>query len=197
MTGFWLLSYFALWVLVILLGLVSLGMMRELGVVRRSRASTASEFLSARPLDAVGPKLGQSLPDLGVRIVGDTTIRPLNAIAGEMKLLLMFMSPMCRGCQEIVEELNSLASDRSTELRILVVLGGDEVTSGSFIKLFPLQASVVLDVHSEISEFFNVHYNPYGLFYSQTGILVAKSVIPDQEGLATLVREGSERSAAA
>lgn len=74
MTGFWLLSYIVLWLLLVGLSLLMLGLLRQVGLLQRQldrfvdreQGTTDTDFI---PLEKDGPAIGSILPELTVRLI--------------------------------------------------------------------------------------------------------------------------------
>ncbi len=71
MTGFWLVSYLVLWVIVLVLCFFLVGVLRQLGLLSRHLeqrpSQSSSEEEDAIPaLEQDGPMIGSALPPLGV-----------------------------------------------------------------------------------------------------------------------------------
>lgn len=184
MTGWWLATYITLWAVVVILLLAVLGIMREVGSRHRPNLGLSQEGTMAAPEDT-GPPMGHAgaAKLLSTHAQG-SSLQPLVTCG---TCLIMFMTPLCRGCQEIVAAINDIAGDNERPMTTIVILAGDEVTSESFLRLFPLQGTVIKDVHHRMLDAFSVRYTPFGLVYMD-GILIAKAVIGDKESLTELVK---------
>jgi hypothetical protein len=98
MTGIWLVSYIALWVLLLLIAIVLLSVLRNLGLIyeRIQQGAVVAEDAITLADDAV-------VPDLPLRtLTGETTT--LAAFQG-MPLLVRIVSPNCAPCRDLVSAL--------------------------------------------------------------------------------------------
>lgn len=196
MTGFWLVSYIGLWVIVILLVLLVVGLLQQLGLLQRQFGQLGTEQTQSLaspppPAEQDGPALGSLLPDLNVESVngfGNLTLRE------NTQMLVLFMSPMCEGCQKIVDSVNELIESQIYRGRVVVILRGDDHARQAFLKVFPLRVAVIQDRDSRITKSFAVQHSPFGLLYDTAGSLIRKGVIVRNEDLLTLLGEVTQLS---
>lgn len=98
MSGLWLVSYIALWVLFLAVAVVLIGVMRNLGVIYESITPAPKQ---SSPSNLIP---GQSLPEVNLlTLAGD--IIPISKIGG-MKMAISIISPTCSPCQELLERIN-------------------------------------------------------------------------------------------
>lgn len=177
MTGWWLASYAALWLVVLVLCLLLVGNLRELGALRRSALSVPSN-----PFES-GPLLGAQIPSLTLRSVdGGEPVR-LDGGAG-MPTLLIFLTPMCQGCQSAAEILERFLSSASSDrVAVRIVLCGPRETCQSFLSVYRLPAFVSIDEDYKLPESLGVHMYPIALLYGIQGTLLRTGLISREQGL--------------
>jgi methylamine dehydrogenase accessory protein MauD len=189
MAGWWLISYLALWVIMIVLGFLVIGCLQQIGLLQRQLTMKPTEPEEAPPLmiEQQGPGIGSQLPALSVETIngyGRITLQP------QRTTLLLFLSPLCEGCQQVVEPLNAFVKERGDHEYVIVILQADKQGCRAFLSVFPVSAPVVCDESRTITnELFNAHSNPFGLFYDEQGILVRKGLAMGNEELHALVGE--------
>ena len=194
MTGFWLASYIGLWVIVIVLILVLVGILQQLGLLQRQvgQSRTGPTQADEVPSSAQdGPGIGSLLPDL--RLVSVNGFGTLTLWESTNTTLLLFMSPMCEGCQKIVDPLNEFIDSRGYTGRAVVILRGDDPACQAFLRVFPLHVPVIQDRDSLITQEVAVHYRPFGLLYDAAGSLRSKRVVVRNDDLSTLLADAMER----
>src|SRR6516162_6543754 len=107
MNPWWLVSYFALWLAVLLLGFLLLGTLRALALLRwrleQLEATTPSR------LGRGGLRPGRKAPDFTLPAAAGGEVS-LHDFAGR-RVLLVFMQARCSSCHTIVPELNQLDGD--------------------------------------------------------------------------------------
>lgn len=177
MTGWWLASYLCLWVLVVTLCLLQIGSLRELGLLRRSGLTSVSN-----PPES-GPPLGARLPSL--TLYPDQGVEPVQlGRDADALTLLVFMTPMCTGCQSAAELLERfLSADKLADIAIRIVLCGPTETCRSFLSVFELPTFVTIDEDFKLPDVFEIQTYPFALLYNRDGALVRKEVISHERGL--------------
>ena len=114
MGGIWLGSYIAVWSVVLFQGVVIFLLLRQLGTMYLGTAQGVARD---------GLPVGERAPDFDVR---DAEGRPLSlADFRGMPLLLVFGSPDCTPCRQLIPDLNSFAQERPEELRVLFLRRGE------------------------------------------------------------------------
>jgi methylamine dehydrogenase accessory protein MauD len=205
MSGLWLVSYLALWALVLGMAVLLYGALRQIGVLhlqlqRSAQADvppTAEAEADAEiipPLEEDGPALGTPIPAWvfeqgGISAEGGpATVRT--------KTLLMFMSPMCETCQHVVEPLNALAADTERRVRPLAVFRSDRPAYEAFLKVFPMRMPTLHDHDRTLTMEVGVHRTPFGLLYDEEGILIRKGLVEGEEDMAAVLGDESAPEAA-
>lgn len=186
MTGWWLASYVALWVVVALVLVLQVGVLRELGMLRRKNEPETPRRRVTPPIDEDGPGIGSRMPDLTVEILDGGTLS-LRAYADGTPALVVCMAPLCEGCQLIVDSLHALLAERPRDLRAVAIMRGNADACRSFMSVFRLQMPVIVDPQGDATRAFNIHSSPCGLLYDDRGALVRQGVIVYREDLAALM----------
>lgn len=173
-------SYVLLWVIVIGLVALNVGMLRQIGLLRAQVTAMPSHDATDGPeLHLTAQSMG---PDLG------TPLQPADMVSangyGDVHLpgdgratLLLFLTPLCDGCQVAVDALNAVADDPTVELRLLAVVSGDERAVFSFIKLFPLHMPTIADTDHAVAKQYEVAGGPFALLYDEQHHLVRKALL--------------------
>ena len=200
MTGWWLVTFILLWLVMLAVVALLMGTLRQLGLLQQQLGLNASTQ-SAHTGD--DPPLEQDGPIIGAELTGDlyedlATINGYGVLARATVrraagTVFVFLTPLCETCQQIVEPLNAFAEARQPELHISVILRADADACRAFLGIFPLHLPVIGDHDQEITKRFDVHRTPLGLFYDADGILVRKAILMGPEYLSALV--GDEISA--
>ena len=201
MTGLWLLSYIVLWILVITLCLLVIGLLQQLGLVQQQLTNSThvekndvikesgetGQDSSIPRLSKDGPDIGSSVPQMLLdAYTSKDTITEVQT-SHEHGTLLIFMAPTCESCQQLVDSLNQFVDNHVFKGQVLVVLRSDKRTLQAFLNIFPIHAPVVCDEDYATSMGFNIHRNPFGLFYDENGILVRKGLLLRYEGLQEII----------
>jgi methylamine dehydrogenase accessory protein MauD len=171
MTPWWLLSYVALWLVVLFLGFLLLGALRALGLVRwrleQLEATTPSRTGRG------GLKPGKKAPDFTLPCVVGGEVS-LHDFAGR-RVFLVFTMSGCKPCHRIIPELNRL--QRRGEVQVLVVNNGDlEATrqwAGEARASFPVLAQQQFIV----SKRYEMYATPFAFLIDEKGVIAAKGII--------------------
>lgn len=178
MTPF-MMSYVLLWGLVIALSLTVLALARQIGVLHDRIAPTGALML------AKGLSVGQAAPivtvsdlDGGNRQIGGVTADKRNA-------LVMFISPTCPLCKQLLPVLKASLRSESAWLQIILASDGDEREQTEFRKKHGLQPfTYVLSQALGIS--YQVNRLPYAVLLDERGIVLARGIINSREHLESL-----------
>jgi hypothetical protein len=187
-------SYLVLWGLVVVLGLLLLGVLRQLGLLYRQLEPGPRQPQgegSFPTLEQDGPAIGSSIVDLEVDTVNGFGKVSLTALPDHGSRLLVFMSPMCETCQHIVEPLNALRADAPDALHPVVIMRADEQGCRAFLSVFPLHLPVVCDSDRTITIGLDIHRTPFGLLYDEHNRLIRKGLLEEQEDLQALLGGGT------
>lgn len=189
MNGVWIASYAALWLVVAVLTIVVIGMLRQIGILQQSntvpKAGTGNKPSIEDDGPAVGSRMlefhGESINGFGLVSSSDTIRRGAT--------LLVFMSPLCEGCQHAAEALSAPRAEGDPSL--VVIMRADMRSSLAFLSVFPLHAPMVCDEDRAITLNFGVHRSPFALLYDERGVLVRKGTATAQEDLRALLGDTS------
>jgi hypothetical protein len=180
MTGFWLVSYVALWLLCLALAVLCVGTLRQVGAIRLAIAPhlppdqrDQSDLPGPPALEHDGPSVGALLPTFTAAAMNRSEPFSSVDLPDRPYTCVVFLSPTCESCQHITDDLNALAV--RPDVNVIVVLMSRELAAKAFIRLFPLDPPVICDEDQTIAnQLFNVHRNPFGLLYDQQRALVRK-----------------------
>jgi methylamine dehydrogenase accessory protein MauD len=176
-----LVSYGALWLLVLLLAFLLLGALRALGLLRwrleQLEATTPSR------LGRGGLKPGKKAPDFTLpRVTGGEA--SLHDFAGR-RLLLVFTQSGCKPCHGIVPELNKL--QRGGEVQVLAVHNGElEATrkwAGEAGVCFP----VLVQQQFSVSKRYEMYATPFALLIDERGVIAARGIINNGQHIGFLL----------
>jgi len=119
MNGIWLVSYLALWVLVIILTIIVLGLTRQLGLIYL-RLGPEQNLLSTKE----GLELGTAVPAFEAEDVihnHKVTQEDWKGVA----TVLLFVSPTCSPCHELMPHLKEFHQSRNGKNNLVIVSQGE------------------------------------------------------------------------
>lgn len=175
----------ALFAIVMLLSLVVLvltfaviALARQIGILH-TRLAPAGALMTT----TTGPKVGEAVkpiavPDIkGEQIVVGKTVK--------MPQLVLFVSPTCPICKELVPAAKSMA--RSEKLSLVFASDGGEVAKHEdYIKQMGLEEYPYV-VSLELGLRFEVQKLPYAVLIDESGVLRSKGLVNSREHLESLV----------
>ncbi len=162
---------------VLVLVFVMFALARQIGVLHTRLAPAGALMTTA------GPKVGQPAPILSVPDLKGDVIE----IGGAKKLpqLLLFVSPTCPICKELVPTAKSMA--KSEKLSLVFGSDGGQVQKHSDyvskmkIEEYPYIVSLELGMKFEVAKL------PYAVLIDEQGVLRSKGLVNSREHLESLV----------
>jgi methylamine dehydrogenase accessory protein MauD len=166
-----LISFAALWLVVLFLGFLLLGALRAMGLLRwrleQLEATTPSR------IGRGGLKPGKKAPDFTLPSVAGGEVS-LHDFAGR-RVFLVFTQSGCKPCHRIVPELNKL--QRAGDVQVLVVNNGEvEATrqwAGEAGACFP----VLVQQQFSVSKRYEMYATPFAFLIDEQGVIASKGII--------------------
>jgi len=162
---------------VAVLGIVVLALARQIGILH-TRLAPAGALMNT-----AGPEIGQAAPQLSVDTIDGSTL----AIGGPgvQPLLLLFVSPTCPVCKELVPVARSLA--RREKLRLVFASdGGDPQKHQDYIERMGIGAYPYV-VSAELGLRLAVDKLPHAALIDRDGMLRSRGLVNSREHLESLV----------
>jgi methylamine dehydrogenase accessory protein MauD len=171
MTTLWLISYLALWGLVLAMGFLLLGTLRSLGLLQWQ----FDELQATRPVrkGREGLPPGIRAPEFTLPSVAGGEVS-LSDFAGR-KVLLVFTQSVCGPCHAIAPELNRLCAAR--EHQVLVVNNGEANETQAWADEVQARFPLVTQENWELSKKYQVFATPYAFIIDEQGVITAKGVV--------------------
>jgi methylamine dehydrogenase accessory protein MauD len=181
-SGVWLASYIVLWVLVLLLAFLLAGALRQLGLLQLR----------------LGDDPGALITDLGLeRGAQAPAFTALDGESGELvslsdlpavPRLLVFASPGCLSCRELIPGLNEVRKTRG-DYDFLVVCRGDLESCQAFGRMNRLEAPMVVDTTGQIEKDYLVTLTPFAYLIDHEGRVVIRGIANDWRQLESLLEQ--------
>jgi AhpC/TSA family len=178
-TGLWVAAFVALWILVVLIGLVVLGMVRRvtslLEAAEVSLEAAARASLGGLPVGAMVPTFAAETADGRAATEMDLE-RRLTAV--------LFLSRSCDACQTMVDDLSRGQVPSDLGLRLIVVSDDSETA----IELSsPGQVTVLVDKHGDVADAFDARVVPRAFIVGEQRLVLASGRPNDWDSLRDLI----------
>lgn len=183
MSGAWLASYVALWAVVLLQGFVIFVLLRQLGVIYLGTAQGVARD---------GLPVGQRAPDFTATDLEGQAVS-LADFRG-LPLLLIFGSPNCAPCRQLIPDLNLLARERREEMRALFLSRGEVEQSRRFASELDVQVPVATHPDDDLPDKYKARVTPFAFLIDGEGVIQAKGLANNREHLEMLLRTGREQA---
>lgn len=183
MSGPWLVSYIALWAVVLFQGVVIFLLLRQLGVIYLGTAQGVARD---------GLALGQRAPDF---TLPDLDGRP-TALANfrGRPLLLVFGSATCAPCRTLIPDLNVFARERRDGLRALFLCRGGAEEARRFANELDVQVPVAVHPDEQLPDQYKTRVTPFAFLIDGDGVIRAKGLANNREHLELLLRMAREHT---
>jgi methylamine dehydrogenase accessory protein MauD len=180
MSGWWLASYLALWALVIALSLLVLALARQIGTLHLRLGPRG-----ALELDEEGPPLGEA-PEAVDR--PDLDGAPVSVGGPGQPQLLLFVSPGCPVCREVLPSLPVAARVGGFAARIVVDADPDDAREAAVgARGLPAVAA------PDLARSYRIPGTPYAVVLDRLGVVRAKGTVNNLEQLEGLVDTARRR----
>lgn len=184
-SGWWLVSYVVLWALVVALSLLVVSLARQVGTLHLRLGPQG-----ALEVDDEGPPLGQMPPPAEVRDLAGRAV--VVGGPGEAQLLL-FVSPTCPICREVLPSVPAVA--RTGALAPYVLVDEDDPDLLQRYRGGRLGAPVI--PAPELARSYGIPGSPYVVVLDEAGIVRAKGTVNNLEQMEGLVDTARRRLEAA
>lgn len=170
-------SNLLLWVVVLVLGAVVFGMVRQIGVLHE-RVAPMGALANDR-----GPDVGEMAPDMKIAGLDGGLVQIGGATGGKKSRLLLFVSPSCPICKKLLPIARSFASGE--RLDVVIVGDGDVAEQRAMIAKYELQGIPYVN-SPQVGMAFQVGKLPYAILVDEDGVIRAKGLVNSREHLESL-----------
>ncbi len=170
-------SNMLLWVVVLVLGAVVFGMVRQIGVLHE-RVAPMGALANDR-----GPDVGEMAPDMKIAGLDGGLVQIGGATGGSKSRLLLFVSPSCPICKKLLPIARSFAAGE--RLDVVIVGDGDVAEQRAMIAKYELQGIPYVN-SPQVGMAFQVGKLPYAILVDEDGVIRAKGLVNSREHLESL-----------
>jgi methylamine dehydrogenase accessory protein MauD len=186
MNGIWLISYLALWVLVIILTIFVLGLVRQLGIIQARLGPEKKNLLVTRE----GLAVGSAAPDLrGSDVIHQREFKLANLMGRPS--MVIFISPRCAPCQELLPHIPELQNTWGKKGAVVLCSHGSAEASLHLARAHQLEIPVIADVEGTIAQAYKVRATPFAYRLDRNGTVRRRGVVNNYTGLAELLDDGT------
>lgn len=178
MSGIWLVSYIALWLLVIILALVVLSLARLVGQLHRRLGPAGALVTDHGP--AIGEHLGEVIGRAGLEAEGALRFPQAD------DSLLVFVSPTCSACVDLLWDLRAFIS-RHRDLGVMVISGTPVADRNAAFAKAAEAAGAPLRVLPALTEAARIGPTPFAVWLDSVGVVRAKGIVNQIEHLDSLL----------
>jgi methylamine dehydrogenase accessory protein MauD len=170
-------SNLLLWVVVLVLGAVVFGMVRQIGVLHE-RVAPMGALANDR-----GPEVGEMAPDMKIAGMEGGLVQIGGPVPGGRSRLLLFVSPSCPICKKLLPIARSFAAGE--RLDVVIVGDGDVAEQREMIRANGLEAIPYVN-SPQVGMAFQVGKLPYAILIDEDGVIRAKGLVNSREHLESL-----------
>jgi methylamine dehydrogenase accessory protein MauD len=168
-------SYIALWLLVLLLGFLLLGALRNQALLgwrlEQLEATMPSKF------NRNGLKPGSRAPDFSLPDTAGDQVS-LRDFAGR-RVFLVFTQSGCRPCHAVLPALEKLQA--KGEVQVIVVNNGDLESTRDWTKRLSVSFPVLLQERYELSKRYEAFATPFAFLIDEGAVIVSKGLINNRQ----------------
>lgn len=183
MSGVWLASYVVLWLLVLVLAFLLAGALRQLGLLQLRLGDDPGALITDTGLErgTLAPDFTALQSETGELV----TLSELPPVAR----MIVFASPGCLSCRELIPGLNEVRKTRSGEFDFLVICCGDVESCQGFGRMNRLEAPMVVDTTGQIEKDYLVTLTPFAYLLDHERNVVIRGIANDWRQLESLLEQ--------
>lgn len=183
MSGIWVASMIALWVVVLGLAFFLAGALREIGLMRLRMGDDPGALITDEglPRGAVIPDFEAIKADTGDRVT-------VGAKANSTRVLIL-LSTGCLACRQLAPHINEVAQVH-TDIRLIPLVSGDLAGGRQFLRASKLRLDeALIDVGATVPGLLGTTLSPFVYVINKQGRVLARGVANDWRGLESLINE--------
>jgi methylamine dehydrogenase accessory protein MauD len=181
MDGWWAASYVVLWFLVVVLALVVVALARQIGTLHMRIGPHGG-----LEIDTEGPPLGEPTEQFDLQ---DIEGEPLSVGGPGMPQLLLFVSPGCHICAQVLPSVDAVAA--AAEMTPIVLADGDRHETLSSYSARTWRAPLAAE--PRVAESYEIPGTPYAVILDDLGVVRSKGTINNLEQMEGLVDTAQRR----
>ncbi|ARR53603.1 methylamine dehydrogenase accessory protein MauD [Rhizorhabdus wittichii] len=179
MNGMFLAAFALQWVVIVAMGLLMLGLFRQVGMLHERLGPVGALTLSG------GSKVGEVAPSFDLPSLTGGEVRVGGATADGRSTLLFFVSPTCPMCKSMLPVLLSIARENADTTRLVFASDGDEPAQMKMIVQQKL-ADHPFVLSTDLGRAHGVGKLPYAVLLGADGTVASKGLVNNREHVESL-----------
>lgn len=179
----WVASYILLWLVVAATAFVMVGVLRQLGLIQLRLGPDSGALITPEGLER-----GIEAPNFETIELSTKRLVHLSDFRGR-RVLLIFLSPTCSPCRELIPHLNEVALGYQDKVEVLAVCHGSESACAEFGRLYLLKPILLADPTNKIAAQYGTTITPFAFLVNEDGIILIRGVVNTLPQLEALLKE--------
>ena len=171
-------SQIALWIGLLVLGIVCMALARQIGVLHQ-RIAPAGALSLRQPL-----KIGDATPEMTLTGLDGSAVQ-IGGVRGGRSQLLLFISPDCSVCEALLPAVRSAQGAERQWLDIILASDGETASHAEFVREKNLGKFPYV-VSEHLGRSYGVAKLPYAVLIDEAGKLASSGLVNTREHLESL-----------
>jgi methylamine dehydrogenase accessory protein MauD len=171
-------SQVALWLALLVLGIVCMAMARQIGVLHQ-RIAPAGALSLRQPL-----KLGEATPQMVLTALDGSSVQ-IGGVRGGRSQLVLFLSPECTVCEALLPAVRSAQGAERGWLDIILASDGEADLHAQFVREKSLSKFPYV-LSEPLGRSYGVSKLPYAVLIDEAGKLSSTGLVNTREHLESL-----------
>lgn len=174
-------SNIILWIAVLLLAILLFALTRQVGILHERVAPAGA----LQP--TTGPKIGEVTEGIQTKSLQGESIQIGGSEKVEFSSFVLFISPTCPVCKELVPTAISLARSEQDRIRLLFASDGENIEQHqSYIRDLEIEEYPYV-VSEGLGMYYQVSKLPFAILIDHSGVLRSKGLVNTREHLESLI----------
>lgn len=183
MNDLWIASLLLLWVVVAIVSFLLAGALRQIGLLHMRLGNDPGALITDSGLDR-----GVQGPDFQA-IDADSGAVVRFSEAATRASVLVFITPTCVSCREMISHLNEVFETRRNEFEFLVVCHGDKESCRSLARMNRLGPRLLIDPEGEVERQYEVALTPFAYLLDFNRTVLIRGVANDWRHFESLLEQ--------
>ena len=179
MSESWVVSQVVLWVVVVVLALVVLALARQIGLLHE-RIAPVGALVGAET-----PRVGELAPTLEIESWSGKSVRVGGSAPDGRSSLLLFVSPTCPVCRELLPVARAMVSSASERVRLVLASDGPREEHEAYVARNGLSEETYL-LSKPLGLAYQIGRLPHAVLLDEAGVVRARGLVNTREHLESL-----------